>query len=372
MEERPPIPVITYALTAINVLVFLLMLRAGHGDVSNVAEMFGAKVNSLIQQGQWWRFLTPVFLHGSLIHIISNSLSLVWFGSSIERLYGPRKYLLIYLLAGIAGNIASYIHMPGLSLGASGAIFGLIGAGLTFPIRFRSLLPKEAPQQILGQILPIAAINLYIGFTLPGIDNWAHMGGLAGGAIVALFLLPDALTERDPHPAQNALLSLACLGMIVVTLLAGFKQWQWAKHDLPMDTYEVGTKSDAWWSLGIPTGWRASTQGLAWSSPDGGALRILDNSEDPQLPEELHAVSGQAKPNLSVDGHPAWHIQAKIGAGTSDLYLVSVYDRVVAFIFQPPATPSRQYTNAVSQILRSVRFNHAPAPLPPAPVAPVQ
>ncbi len=370
--EREPVPYVTYVLTAINVIVFLMMMAVGrHGDnIDSVAEMFGAKVNVLIQHGQWWRLITPIFLHGSLLHLGSNLLSLVWFGRGIERLYGARKYLLIYFVAGVAGNIASYIHMPGLSLGASGAIFGLVGAGLMFPIRFRSLLPADAPSQILGQILPIAAINLFIGFTTPSIDNWAHMGGLAGGAIVALFLMPDAIADRRPHPALNAFLSVACACVVLITLLAGFKQWQWAMMNPPLDPYRIGSKDDLWWHVGIPTDWKSADGVLTWKAPDGTRLHIADSGEDPQLPEEVRAVSERAKPNVTVDGHAGWQVQASLGNDRSDLFLVPVYDRVVAFMFQPPTTPKPRYVNSINQILRSVHFDHAPAPLAAPPNSP--
>lgn len=363
--EREPIPYVTYALTGINVAIFLLMMSVGHGNIDSVAEMFGAKVNVLIQHGQWWRLLTPIFLHGSWLHLLSNSLSLVWFGRGIERLYGARKYLLIYFAAGVVGNIASYVHMPGYSLGASGAIFGLVGAALMFPIRFRSLLPADAPSRILGQVLPIAAINLFIGFTTPSIDNWAHMGGLAGGAVVALFLIPDALTDRRPHRALDGFLSLACICVLLITFLAGFRQWQWAMVNRPLATFQIGTKGDSWWHIGIPTDWKAMDGGLAWKGPDGTLLHIVDSLEDPQLPEEVQAVRQRAQPNINVDGRPGWQVQATVGNDKNDFFLVPVYDRVIAFIFQPPALPKPRYVNAINQILRSVHFDHAPLPAPP-------
>jgi membrane associated rhomboid family serine protease len=365
--EREPVPYVTYILTGINVVIFLLMMAVGHGNIGSVAEMFGAKVNGLIQQGQWWRLLTPIFLHGSLFHLLSNSLSLVWFGSGIERLYGARKYLLLYLIAGVAGNIASYYHMlgmSGLSLGASGAIFGLVGAGLMFPIRFRALLPKDAPSRILGQILPIAAINLFIGFTTPSIDNWAHMGGLAGGAILALFLIPDALTEREPGRVSTAVLSTACVAVALITLLAGFKQWQWARNNLPMNTYRIGAGDDLWWHIGIPLDWKPISGSQAWAGPKGTRLDIVDSLEDPRLLEDVQKTSEQVQPNIKVDGHPGWQIRAKIGSETSDLFLVPIYGRVEEFLFHPSDYANTQYVNTVNQILRSVHFDHEPQPAP--------
>jgi rhomboid protease GluP len=370
--EREPTPYVTYALAGINVLIFLLMMAVGHGNIDAVAILFGAKVNTLIQQGQWWRLLTPIFLHGSLLHVVSNSLSLIWFGSGIERLYGARKYLLIYFVAGVAGNIASYIHMPALSLGASGAIFGLVGAGLMFPIRFRSLLPANAPSRILGQIWPIAAINLFIGFTTPSIDNWAHMGGLAGGALVALFLIPDALTDREPGRAQQGLLSAACVCVLLITLLAGFRQWRWAVSqgaamvaNVPaLDRYGVGSVEDPWWSLGVPPDWKPVKGALAWTSPEGVRLDVQDSTQDPTLLQEVQMTREKAKPNITIDGHPAWQVRFTKGGETSDLFLIPVYDRVVQLIFSPSDYANSRYVDTVKQIITSIHFDHAPIAKP--------
>lgn len=359
--EPEPRPLLTYLLVAINVAVFLLMMKVGHGRIQDVAEMFGAKVNADIRRGEWWRLLTPVFLHGSVLHLASNSLSLVLFGGGIERLYGVRKYLIIYFVAGVAGNLASFMHSPALSLGASGAIFGLVGAGLMFPIRFRSLLAPDAPGKILQQIVPIAAINLFIGATTPAIDNWAHMGGLVGGALAALFLIPDALTDRRPRRASDALLTVVCIGIVLITLLAGFKQWQWAMHNVPLETYEIGSQNDPWWELGVPTDWKP-VGNTTWVSPSGVRLEVMDSTENPRLLSNVEATRQRIRPNIKIDGYPGWQIRVKDGAETSDLFVVPVYDRVVELIFQPSDYANRRYVDIVDEIIRNIHFDHAPQP----------
>ncbi len=374
--EREPRPYMTYLLTGINLSIFLWMMAVGRGNIDSVAELFGAKVNVLIQHGQWWRLLTPVFLHGSWLHLLSNSLSLIWFGGSIERLYGARKYLMIYFVAGVMGNIASYMHSPALSLGASGAIFGLVGAGLMFPIRFRSLLPPEAPSKILGQIVPIAAINLFIGQTTPSIDNWAHMGGLVGGAMVALFLIPDALTDRDPPRIQDLLLSIACVAALLITLLAGFLQWNWARKEwkaasdeATMVMYTLPTTTDPWWHVGLPKSWKPVDSAQAWTGPNGLRLDITDSVEDPRLLDEVRATSQQIQPNIKVDGHPGWQIRAKIDNEMSDVFFVPIYGRVIELVFHPSDYANIKYVNLLEQIIHSVHFDHAPADAPKTPTA---
>ena len=156
--ESRPRPVVTYALLAILVAVFAGMWIAGHGDVSTVATLFGDKENDLIRAGQVWRLVTAIFLHGSPMHLLVNGLSLYWLGAPMESFYGSRKYLLIFLISGIAGNLLSFARSPFPSLGASGAIFGLVGAGLVFPIRYRSLLQEKARSQILTTLLVVPSL----------------------------------------------------------------------------------------------------------------------------------------------------------------------------------------------------------------------
>ena len=141
-------PIVTYSLLAIIWGVFFAMSAVSHWHISSfpdqVCDLFGDKQNSRIITGghlvQWWRFITPIFLHGGLLHICVNSFSLYIIGKQLEPFYGSRRYFLIFMAAGIAGVLASFRFSQNPSLGASGALFGLVGAGIVFPIRFRSLI----------------------------------------------------------------------------------------------------------------------------------------------------------------------------------------------------------------------------------------
>lgn len=174
-------PVITYILLAVIVVVWVIEeLLGGSGDI-NVLIFMGAKVNELIAQGEYWRLFTPIFLHGSFEHLLFNGLALFLWGRYIEGLFGKVKYLSIYIIAGLFGSLASYIMSPSVSIGASGAIFGLFGTLLYFRIRQRELYNK-----IFGiQVVIIIGLNLFNGFVQPGIDNWGHVGGLIGGFLSA-------------------------------------------------------------------------------------------------------------------------------------------------------------------------------------------
>ncbi len=174
-------PLFTYVFIIIQIAAFLwLELNGGSTNTSTLIK-YGAKVNQLIDQGEWWRFITPVFLHIGLLHLVMNTISLYFLGTLVERIYGRFRFLLIYLIAGFAGVIASFIFSPNLSAGASGAIFGCFGALLYFGAANRKLFLRT-----MGlNVIIILIINLVFGFTTSGIDNAGHLGGLAGGFLAA-------------------------------------------------------------------------------------------------------------------------------------------------------------------------------------------
>ena len=142
----------------------------------------GAKVNSLINTGQAWRLLTCAFLHGGLMHIAFNMYALKVIGSEVEYAYGKKKYLFIYLFSVLGGSLFSYLfNANGISVGASGAIFGLFGAMLIFGFKNRKNIGKEYMMSIFKVVL----INILIGVTISNIDNFAHIGGLIFGGVLA-------------------------------------------------------------------------------------------------------------------------------------------------------------------------------------------
>jgi rhomboid protease GluP len=145
----------------------------------------GMKVNNLIMQGQIWRLFTPIFLHGSILHIGFNMYALFYIGPTLERFYGRRRYLGLFILSGFAGNVISFMFSQSNSLGSSTSIFGLLGAEGVLIYQNREIFGSIA-RRALSQVVIIAAINLVIGLS-PGIDNWGHIGGLLGGTLFAWF-----------------------------------------------------------------------------------------------------------------------------------------------------------------------------------------
>jgi len=189
---------VTYSLIAVTVAVFIGQMLTGTANGWDLFSIWGAKVNEEILAGQVWRFLTPMFLHGSPQHILFNMYALYSLGRNLEPAYGHKRFLILYLLAGYAGNVVSFMLTPSPSLGASTAIFGLLGAEGILWYQNRQLF-GNASQRVIGNIVLIAGVNLFIGLS-PGIDNWGHVGGLLGGLIFAWFAGPR-LTVQGCYPS---------------------------------------------------------------------------------------------------------------------------------------------------------------------------
>jgi rhomboid protease GluP len=178
--------VIAYSLFALNIIIFILMELAGGSMNEATMRAFGVKSNFEINQGEIWRLVTPVFLHIGLLHLAFNSYALWIVGPQVEKLYGASRFLLLYVLTGVAGVLASYWYHPlVVSAGASGAIFGLFGVLLVFSFRYRKTIPAFFSKALGKGILLTVGINLVIGFMIPQVDNSAHLGGLIAGGLLA-------------------------------------------------------------------------------------------------------------------------------------------------------------------------------------------
>ena len=180
----PKKPWITYLIMGICIITFLLMYVFGNGSEDNLTLLkFGANLDVLTKRGEYYRILTCIFLHIGIVHLLLNMYSLYIIGPQVESFYGKIKYLFIYLYSGICGSILSLAFSNNvISAGASGAIFGLLGSLLYFGYHYRVYLGNV----IKSQIIPVILVNLFIGFITPGIDNFAHIGGLIGGVIASM------------------------------------------------------------------------------------------------------------------------------------------------------------------------------------------
>lgn len=179
----------SFYILGITVFVYILQNLSQMIFGYDLPVFFGAKINQFILQGQLWRLITPVLLHGSLIHIGFNMYALFNIGPSLERKYGLWPFLALYLIGGVWGNTLSFLLSPNPSLGASTAIFGLIAAQGVYIYKNRYLLGPAA-RPMLMNIAMVVVVNLMLGLS-PGIDNWGHIGGLLGGLFFAWFAGPS-------------------------------------------------------------------------------------------------------------------------------------------------------------------------------------
>jgi rhomboid protease GluP len=221
-----------------NIFVFILTAQAGADNNPAVLIKFGAKVNSYINsQHEWWRFVTPIFLHGGIAHILMNMYGLWVIGPYVERLYGSAKFVVFWVATGVAGVVASYLSVqPGLhnadpigrflfkaqdsiSVGASGALFGLIGVLFVFGIKFRRELPEGFKRAFGTGMLPTILLNIFIGVMVPVIDNAAHMGGLVAGALLALVVDYKRPGESKGIAVFWHVLQVAALALVVVSFV---------------------------------------------------------------------------------------------------------------------------------------------------------
>jgi rhomboid protease GluP len=215
---------LTYVFLALIGVVFLGQLASEQLLGFDYLAALGAKHNAAIAAGQYWRLVTPIFLHGGLLHVFFNMYALYNLGREVEAFMGPARFLLVFFYAGVAGTVFSLLFTPNPSLGASGAIFGLIGAQGIFLYRHRQLF-GERGRRGLQQIIMIALINLAIGLQ-GNIDNWAHVGGLLGGVGLSWALGPAWRLEPAPlNPSQAVIVNqpdeTSTRGLVIAGLLVG-------------------------------------------------------------------------------------------------------------------------------------------------------
>ncbi len=194
---------VTVALIAVNVLVFLLLTATGGSENNVNLYRWGAKYGPALADGEWWRLIMPVFLHIGFFHLLTNSIGLLIFGSMAERLLGSPAYLAIYLVTGVLGNVASYIFTPALGAGASGAVFGVIGAFGVYLLLNRQVI-GEMGRQAITVVAFIIALNVISGFMTEGVDNAAHVGGLLGGMFMAYLVSPRQRVVLTPGWSELA------------------------------------------------------------------------------------------------------------------------------------------------------------------------
>lgn len=220
VELYPQSPV-TYLFLLANGVMFLIATLMGGSRNEEVLIRLGAKFTPRIWMGEPWRLLTPVFLHAGFMHFLLNSYALYQLGRAVDRLFGRYRLVLIYLSGGLLGSAASVIFRPdAISVGASGAIFGLLGALIYF-----NLIKPRTARRFFGRTLwTVLALNLFLGF-IPGIDFFGHLGGFGGGILAAAAV---GLGRKDPLPRRRSFVALFLLilpGIIWLSLIPPKTNW---------------------------------------------------------------------------------------------------------------------------------------------------
>jgi len=215
---------------AINVIVVVLMFFVqSFSSLRNQAYLyirFGAQYGPLVSNGEWYRVITAIFVHGGLLHLLFNSYALFYFGNIVESIYGVEKFVFIYLLTGVVGNLATqFLYYRAISVGASGSIFGLVG--VLFALGFRRDTPFFMRQFTGYTLLPMIIFNIVYGF-IPGsgINNAAHIGGFVTGMALGYIMTPRPAYSfwKKSITIVWKTVALLCAGLVVLCfiLLVGF------------------------------------------------------------------------------------------------------------------------------------------------------
>jgi rhomboid protease GluP len=233
-------PYATYIILAVTIFIYVLQVGGLYLLNADIVANLGAKIDNAIRLGQLWRLITPVFLHDStlpygLLHIGFNMYALFLLGRGIEARYGHTRFVLLYFLSGYAGNVMSFLLTVNPSLGASTAIFGLFSAEAVFVIQNRSLF-RDRGRAALTNIFFLAAVNLFLGISIPSVDNWGHVGGVLGGLLFAWFGGPrlklegfyPSVTLKDEREGQGALAGSVAVLLFFIPLTA--LGWFWIVH----------------------------------------------------------------------------------------------------------------------------------------------
>jgi rhomboid protease GluP len=219
IEMPQAAPYVTYAIIAITVLAYFVQATP-YGN--QFIDAF-IKSNDQIRAGQVWRLLTPALLHANLMHIGFNMYALLSFGTGLERDFGHRRFLLLYILGAFAGNVMSFLMTNADSLGASTAIFALVGAEGMFIVNNRKLFAGRF-RSAIGNIIFIVVINLVVIGSLANVDNWGHIGGLVSGVMFSWFASPIFQVEGIPpvlHVVDRRPMREIITGAALVLLVFG-------------------------------------------------------------------------------------------------------------------------------------------------------
>jgi rhomboid protease GluP len=307
MAQSPKTPV-TIGLVATNVLAFLATVYAGAEwfQTNGAAQIaWGSNFGPYTTEGEWWRLFTSLFIHFGIAHLLLNMFALAAFGPLIERLLGSVSYLIIYLLAGIAGSLASIAWHPDInSAGASGAIFGILGALLAVQLRAGATIPMDISHPIRYSTLTFLGWALYAGLTYKGIDSAAHLGGLACGFGLGLIAARPVTGER--FSSRSDLRRVSQMVPVAALLLAG-GFWYVQRASASMTGERLYWKTIHWLKQGEHATDAKYNTALALSKSHGQPIQLADSLKREVLPfwrearEQLAAINLEpSSPHLAT------------------------------------------------------------------------
>ncbi|KAL2498422.1 Rhomboid-related intramembrane serine protease family protein [Abeliophyllum distichum] len=181
-------------LASINIAVFLIEIatpiKNSEFELFSLPLVYGAKINNLILTGEWWRLVTPIFLHSGIFHIALGSWVLFTFGLEVCREYGSFTFFLIYILGGISGNLISFLHTPEPTVGGTGPVFAVIGAWLIYQVQNRDVIATDASESMFQKAIIFTALSCVLSNFGP-IDDWSHFGAVFTGIAYGFFTCPS-------------------------------------------------------------------------------------------------------------------------------------------------------------------------------------
>lgn len=339
--EVSPHARVTPSLITVNVLVFgIASLMGGGFLVANPEAMIqlGSDYTPLTEGGQWWRLFTSIFLHFGVIHLTLNMSALYLNGIFAERIFGSRRYLVIYLVSGVGGSVASLLWHPVVNgAGASGAIFGIFGALIAFFLRKEGGVPASVVKSQLRTISIFVLYNLIYAARSRGVDNAAHLGGLAAGLVMGFVLSRPLLAGREERdwPLQWAgTLGVVFGGSILFAYLwrTGVLQRRLATPVLPQTVREFGGVT-----LGSTRNEVLARKGEPLSRPFGEwTYNVIDNRHDALLVVYFHDEAKGDQRHVSMVtfvGH-----DKSAAPGELPYLNASTLDQVAGLFGQPFAT----------------------------------
>ncbi|KAK9271676.1 hypothetical protein L1049_002039 [Liquidambar formosana] len=215
-------------LASINIAVFLFEIaspiRNSELELFSLPLIYGAKINHLILVGEWWRLVTPMFLHSGLFHVALDCWALLTFGPQVSRIYGSFTFFLIYILGGISGNLTSFLHTPEPTVGGTGPVFAIIGAWLIYQIQNKDVFAKDVSESMFHKAIIITALAFILSHFGP-IDDWTHFGAAFTGMAYGFFTCPTLqLDDSSSKTGQEEGITLVrryadpCKSLVLFTI----------------------------------------------------------------------------------------------------------------------------------------------------------